>query len=131
MQQKLNETIRVGSLIVSISITLLLVGIFSYLGLEQSRLDSRERIELTRQWDEVIGYILYLLFVLLLVSVCSLISRLKRIRDVMYGSAKEMVGGEDADDIAEQRKVFDKEIRTLWVILGVFNSTYLMRGLWN
>lgn len=80
---------------------------------------TEERSELTMSWDTTIGYMLYSLFVLLLISVMSLISRLKKVRDVMF---------QDHDD---QRKVFDKEIRTLWVILGVFNSTYLIRGLWN
>jgi hypothetical protein len=27
--------------------------------------------------------------------------------------------------------VFDKEIKILWVILGVFNITYLMRAVWD
>lgn len=31
----------------------------------------------------------------------------------------------------EQRDFFNREIRTLWIILVAFNITYLIRGLWD
>ena len=70
-------------------------------------------------FNKVIGYILYLMFVLLSVSVFSLIYQLKRTRDVIFATQ------------GSQRDIFDGEIRTLRIILGVFSLTYVLRGLWS
>ncbi len=61
---------------------------------------------------------LYILFFLLGISVLWLISRLKKKRDQAQGES-------------DKQRMFDKEIKLLWVILGVFNITYLIRAVWD
>lgn len=72
-------------------------------------------------WDAVVGVLLFVLFFILLICVVSLIRKLKQVRDIIFRE----------DSKQEQRDVFNKEINTLWLILGVFNCTYLIRGIWD
>ena len=113
--------IRIGSRIVVVSIAVNLIVIFAYLGYRQVTFDVSERAHLMGDWDAVVGVLLFVLFALLLVCVLTLIWRLKQVRNVMFKDPSE----------SEQRNLFDKEINTLWLILGVFNFTYLLRGIWD
>ena len=105
--------------IVAFVIAANLIAEFVYLGIVQATFDRDERLTLLTKWDAVIGYLLYSLFVVLLLCVLTLIRRLKQMRDHVF------------KDDPEQRHVFDREIRTLWCIMTVFNFTYLLRGIWN
>ena len=90
-----------------------------YLLFGYENLDRVGRNETLNRWNQIVAYFLYLLFVLLLVCVIRLIQLLKQMRDFLFSSQME------------QRDFFNREIRTLWIILVAFNITYLIRGLWD
>lgn len=66
------------------------------------------------------AYSSYFCFVLLTVSVLFLINRLAKVRDNVL-----------ENDQNDDKIVFNHEIRTLLVILVVFDLSYLLRGVWN
>ena len=76
-----------------------------------------ERNGMIDDWLMVIGYLWYLLFALLAAAVFWLIWLMKQMRDVVC--------------VESQSAVFDREIRMLFIVLGVFSTTYLLRGVWD
>ena len=66
----------------------------------------------------IYGYSFFTMSILLLATVGFLINRLKRKRD--------QVANTETD-----KAFFDKEIRILLLILVIFSSTYMARGIWN
>lgn len=70
------------------------------------------------EFDAWIALFLLIMFALLLFCVCWLVSKLRKSRDL-------------AVEQGVSKSVYDREIRTLYVILGVFNATYLIRAVWN
>jgi hypothetical protein len=91
----------------------------AYLLFQEFSISFESRNSMLNELNQYIGYVLYFMFFLLLVCVIRLIRLLKKMRDHLYVNE------------TEQKDFFNKEIRTLWVILIVFNSTYLLRGLWD
>ena len=65
----------------------------------------------------VTGTLFFIIGALLFANVFWLINRLKTRRDIVStkdGSAS-----------------FNKEIRILWIILGIFSGSYIIRGFWD
>ena len=60
-----------------------------------------------------------MIFVLNLFCIVYLISRLRKSRDQL------------SSNNSDQKQMYDREIRTLYWFLGVFNVTYLFRGFYN
>lgn len=70
------------------------------------------------KWNYWIGFFFYLLFALILLSVIRLITLLKQQQEFLFRDGQK-----------EQLNFFKKHICQLWMILIVFNTSYLMRGI--
>ena len=84
----------------------------------QEKLEIGERCEFATKADTVTAYSCYALFLLNLVSAQYLIRRLQ-------------LKKKQSEQCQTTQSIFDKEIRSLYFILGVFSVSYLLRGLYN
>ncbi len=116
---KVERKIKIGRRRLLVLVPAHVIFFAAYIHFNYSDYSRDGKNEVMNQWDYVIGYVLYLLFVLLFVCVIRLISLLKRMRDLLFVNQKDQID------------FFNKEIRTLWIILIAFNSSYLIRGLWD
>ena len=109
-----------GRRIITVFVALLCIGGLTFFAVEQATLDYQERLDFCLIGDTITAYSSYFAFVLLTASVTILINRLIKVRDTMVENSQE-----------EQKSFFDNEIRTLMIILSVFDISYLLRGIWN
>ena len=86
----------------------------------QVTLSLEERKDVYFMIDQVTAYSSYVEFCMLTACVLFLINRLTKVRDNVLESWQD-----------EERNVYNSEIRTLLVIMGVFDISYLLRGVWN
>lgn len=95
-----------------------LVTILVYLSMEAVRLESKERVTLLRKWVPVLSWLFFSLSLVLCLCVYFLLNRLFKKRDQVKANK-------------DDKSVFNREIRALLVILVIFSSTYIMRGIWD
>ena len=95
-----------------------LLALIIYFMIEQCLLSESQRHHFIRSWLDVIVVLLYVQFTMLALIMIWLIRLIKRKRDQVQLSEL-------------QQAVYDKEILTLRIILGVFSASYLVRALWD
>ena len=118
IKNKTEDIIKIGRTCIVIFITSTLTGLCIYFGIKTSNTDKKERSALIRESSDYISYCFFALSVLLVVCVIWLVALLKKKRDQVSRSSID-------------KQAFNNEIRTLWIILSVFSSTYLARGVWD
>ena len=121
MQQSTEKMLKNGNTICTAFIATNMLAITTYLAVMQWSVDKDQRLNLCETADVVVSISCYVLFVLLAISVSFLIYRLRKLRDVVTLD----------NTLIEQNKIFNSEIKTLVVILVIFCSSYLVRGVWN
>ena len=120
LQMKYEWWMSLGRRIITVFVALLCISGLTFLAVEQATLVYQERLDFKWIGDTITAYSCYFAFVLLTASVTILINRLIKVRDTMVENSQE-----------EQKSFFDNEIRTLMIILSVFDISYLLRGIWN
>ena len=101
-----------------IAVIIELIAILAVLITKENKLDQEGRNEFRLQITKINGWVFGGMFILLFVCVLWLISRLRKKRDMILRGTLE-------------QNFYNTEIFTLWVILGVFSITYLLRALWD
>ena len=88
---------------------------FIYFAYIESNTTLEERNELIKKFGDSMMYIYFSLSILLFICVFNLVSLLKKKRNQVNWQSAE-------------RAYFNREICMLWIILSVFSSTYMIRG---
>ena len=112
------KKIRRGRWCVIAFITVNLLALTAYLSYQQATLDKNGRKEALTWWNQVTAYFLIVAFTLHLVCILMLIIVLRRSRDSQVL-------------VEHDRAFLDKEICKLTFVLIIFNSTYLIRALYD
>lgn len=87
---------------------------------KQVQLEEHERTDFRNQFSIGMAYCFGVMSILLFINVVWLNSRLRKQRDLQA-----------QDRYRQDDTFYKKEICSLWLILGVFNVTYLLRALWD
>ena len=113
------KIIKIGRIVLLVFVPSNLIFLSVYILVTYSDMPRDESNTVLNRWNWYIGIFFYILFVMILLSVVRLIRLLKRMRDCIF------------TDQTQQVEFFNREIRTLWVILITFNCSYLLRGIWD
>ena len=114
--QRISKLIRYGRCILLVGITLELMAFIAFFSLKERELRPKQRKEqIINRWIKPLGWCFFSLSILLCLCVYFLLNRLFKKRD--------QVAGKQVD-----KKVFNREICALMVILIIFSSTYILRG---
>ena len=95
-----------------------MLGIAAWLLIEQYDKNAEEKQDFIEDFSVALGYGFFILSLFLIATVALLINRLRTKRDQVANSE-------------ESKAVYNKEIKTLWWILGGFSLSYAIRGIWD
>ena len=95
-----------------------MLGIAAWLLIEQYDKNAEEKKDFIEDFSVALGYGFFILSLFLIATVALLINRLRTKRDQVANSE-------------ESKAVYNKEIKTLWWILGGFSLSYAIRGIWD
>ena len=95
-----------------------MLGIAAWLLVEEYDANTVEKKNFIKNFSVALGYCYAILSLSLIATVVWLISRIRTKRDQVAHSD-------------EAKAVYNKEIRTLWFILGGFSLSYAIRSFWD